>query len=83
MSEKKSPAKQLQPEAEKKKPIFIDSNNEVEAIPPVAFKPERSYTIEQVSNAIDAYYAKRESKTPAMVDLYDLKLEVAKSLKLL
>ena len=66
----KNPVQPLQPEAVK-----------AEVIPPVAFKPERSYTIKQVGDAIDAFYASKGNKTPASVDLYDLKIEVEKFLK--
>ena len=80
MPEKKSQAKQSVSE---EPAVTKEDEQGAEVIPPVAFKPERSYTIEQVENAINSYYAGKGNKTPISVDLYDLKLEVTKSLKLL
>ena len=78
MSEKKSQAKPLVPE---EPAVTKEDEQGVEIIPPVAFKPERSFTIEQVESAINSYYAGKGNKTPISVDLYDLKAEVTKILK--
>jgi len=82
MPEKKSQAKPLQPE-EKKKPIFLDDNNEViepEVIPPVAMKPERSYTIDMIEAVVNKYYESKGNKTPLLVERSDLLEFIKKNL---
>ena len=45
---------------------------EAEIIPPVAMKPERSYTFEMIEAVVNKYYASKGSKTPLLIERSDL-----------